>query len=178
MGGAFTPFRTVFTYHEGKRIHTCFIKMQLRKTFGVIYGSRHWIRETWHRSAESLQCRKELKQTKTNRQLRQVIGFFSFWRGYISNFSHVAKPFTDLNAKSVSERIPFHQRHLESLNQLKRLLCKAVENPLDIIDISKPFTLFVNASQSAVATYSPTLTTFRQLDYLLNPKIESEAPKL
>jgi hypothetical protein len=93
---------------------------------------------------------QHLKEPETKKQLRQIIGFFSFWRDYIRNFSHVAKPLTDLTAKSIPERIPFHQRHRDALNQLKRLLCDAVENPLDIIDMSKPFTLFVDASQFAV----------------------------
>ena len=36
------------------------------------------------------------------------------------------------------------------LNELKRLLCEAVNKPLSIIDMSKPFVIYVDASNFAV----------------------------
>ena len=65
------------------------------------------------------------------------------------SFSSVAKPFTDLTTKRVPERVPFRDRERASLNELKRLLCEAVNKPLCIIDMSKSFSLFVDASDYA-----------------------------
>ena len=77
-----------------------------------------------------------LKEPETKKQLRQIIGFFSFFRDYICNFSFVAKPLTDLTNKRVPERIPFQQRERDALNELKKLLIEAVTQPLTVIDMS------------------------------------------
>jgi hypothetical protein len=93
---------------------------------------------------------RNLKEPETKKQLRQILGFFSFWREYLPGFSQVAKPLTDLTSSKFPERIPFHQPERDALDELKRLLCKAVENPLRIIDPKKPFSIFVDASGYAV----------------------------
>jgi Reverse transcriptase (RNA-dependent DNA polymerase) len=67
---------------------------------------------------------EKLKQPETKKQVRQIIGFFAFFRDYIENFSYIAKPLTDLTAKRVPERVPFHQKERNALNELERLLCK------------------------------------------------------
>ena len=38
----------------------------------------------------------EMKRPESKKQIRQVPGFFSFFRDYIPNFSAIAKPLTDL----------------------------------------------------------------------------------
>lgn len=92
---------------------------------------------------------KGVKEPVNKRQLRQVIGFFSFWREYLPGFSDVAKCLTDLTGKRIPDRIPFQDRERAALAKLKQLLCEAVENPLEIIDFSKPFSLFVDSSEYA-----------------------------
>ena len=62
------------------------------------------------------------------------------------NFSFIAKPLTDLTAKRIPERIPFHQKERDALNELKRLLVEAVKQPLKVIDMSKPFSIFADSS--------------------------------
>ena len=57
---------------------------------------------------------------------------------------------TDLTLKRVPERIPFGSKERDAFNTLKRLLCEAVNQPLAIIDPSKGFSLFVDASATAV----------------------------
>ena len=56
---------------------------------------------------------------------------------------------TDLTTKRVPERVPFRDRERASLNELKRLLYEAVNKQLSIIDMSKPFSLYVDASDYA-----------------------------
>jgi hypothetical protein len=92
----------------------------------------------------------KLKEPETKKQLRRIIGFFSFWREYLPSFSSIAKPLTDLTTKRVAERIPFHDRERAALNELKRLLYEAVNKPRSIIDMPKPFIIYVDASDFAI----------------------------
>jgi hypothetical protein len=93
---------------------------------------------------------ERLKEPETKKQLRQIIGFFSFLRDYLYNFSFIAKPLTDLTAKRVPERIPFHQKERDALNELKSLLIEAVKHPLKVIDMSRPFSIFADSSDYSV----------------------------
>ena len=99
---------------------------------------------------EKVSVINDLREPETKKQLRQIIGMFSFFREYIPNFAFVAKPLTDLTSKRVSDRIPFGQREREAFNSLKQLLCKAANEPLDIIDPSRQLSLFVDASENSV----------------------------
>jgi hypothetical protein len=72
-------------------------------------------------------------------QVQQIIGLFSFFLDYISNFALLAKPLTDLTSKRVSERIPFGVRECEAFNTLKEL-CAATNEPLVVIDHNRQFT--------------------------------------
>ena len=62
----------------------------------------------------------------------------------------MAKPLTDLTGKRVPERIPFRHEERDALTELKQLLCETVQNPLNIIDMSKPFSIFADSSNYAV----------------------------
>jgi hypothetical protein len=93
---------------------------------------------------------KCLKEPETKRQLRQLIGFFSFFREYIPGFALICKPLTDLTGKRTPDRIPFGSREREALNSLKQMLCNAADRPLSIIDLTKQFSLFVDSSNFAV----------------------------
>lgn len=91
-----------------------------------------------------------LKEPENKKQVRQLVGFFSFWREYIRDFSAIVKPLTDLTAKRVPDRITFRQQERDAFNLLKRSLVEAVGQPLKIIDMSKPFSLYVDSSDYAV----------------------------
>ena len=91
-----------------------------------------------------------LKKPATKKELRQIIGFFSFFRDYICNFSFVAKPLTDLTNKRVPERIPFQLRKRNALNELKKLLIEAVTQPHTVINTSRPFSIFTDSSDYSV----------------------------
>jgi hypothetical protein len=91
-----------------------------------------------------------LKQPEIKKQVRQLLGLFSFLRAYIPNFAHTAKPLTDLTSKRVSERIPFATSGQQAFETLKLMLSKAASEPLKIMDFNRPFTLFVDASEITV----------------------------
>ena len=93
---------------------------------------------------------RQLRVPETKKQVRQILGFFSFFREYIPNFADYAKPLTDLTSKSTPERVCLDSKAREALVSLKELLCQATIKPLHIIDVSKPISLYVDSSDYAV----------------------------
>lgn len=65
-------------------------------------------------------------------------------------FAGAIKPLTDLTTKRYGERVPFGSTERAALQQLKNMLGAAVNESLAIIDWSKPFSLFTDASDVAV----------------------------
>ena len=94
---------------------------------------------------------RETKPPQTKTELRQTLGLFSYFREHIPKFAEIAKPLTDLTAKGIPAKIPWTSTCNQAFEELKRLLCKATTEPLYIIDFSKPFNLFVDASAFAVS---------------------------
>jgi len=70
---------------------------------------------------------ENLKEPESKKHVRQILGFFSFWREYIPGYSDIAKPLIDLTAKRIPERIPFNQAEHDAFKKLKQVLCEAVE---------------------------------------------------
>ena len=91
-----------------------------------------------------------LQEPKTKKQVRQILGFFSFFREHIPNYAKHAKPLTDLTGKGTPERLTLSNEASLALNTLKDLLCRATMEPLIIIDVSKPFCLYVDACEYAI----------------------------
>jgi hypothetical protein len=92
-----------------------------------------------------------MKEPVTKKQLRQVLGLFSWFREYIPNFAEHAKPLTDLTSNRVPSKIPWGSLQQTAFDKLKSLLCEAATKPLAIIDFSRPFHLFVDASDYAIS---------------------------
>lgn len=93
-----------------------------------------------------------LRNAETKKQLRQILGFFSFFRDYIPHFAEIARPLTELTAKRVPNKIPWGESQQLALDKLKELLVEATINPLCIVDMSKPFNIHVDASDYAAGT--------------------------
>ena len=92
-----------------------------------------------------------MKPPQTKTELRQTLNLFSYFREHIPKFAEIAKPLTDLTAKEILAKIPWTSTCNQAFEELKQLLCKATTEPLYIIDFSKPFNLFVDASAFAVS---------------------------
>ena len=101
---------------------------------------------------QKLQVLQEMSPPKTKKELRRILGFFSYFREHIKHFAQVAKPLTDLTTKHYHSRIPWGENQQQALDELKRMLKEATEKPLHTIDFSKPFNLFVDASSFMVAS--------------------------
>jgi hypothetical protein len=64
-----------------------------------------------------------LKVTETKTQVRQILGFFSWFRHYIPNFASHAKPLTDLDCQADPEQDPLGRDSTKFFDKLKTLLC-------------------------------------------------------
>jgi len=56
---------------------------------------------------EKVKVIHEMNTPQTKTELRQILGFLSYFREHIANFAEIAKPLTDLTARRVSTRIPW-----------------------------------------------------------------------
>jgi len=93
---------------------------------------------------------KDMKVPETKTQVRQILGFFSWFRDYIPDFALHAKALTDLTGKRVPAKVPWGKAQQEAFDKLKELLRKATMDPLQIVDFTKPFNIHVDASDYAV----------------------------
>ena len=100
---------------------------------------------------ERLAAVQNLSPPCDKRQLRQVIGLFSYFREYIPNFAELAHPLTELTKRGVPDKIPWGDKEQTAFDELKSLLCQAVDTTLSIIDIHRPYRLYVDASDHTVA---------------------------
>ena len=91
-----------------------------------------------------------MKVPGTKKQVRRIIGFFSYFRDYIPNFAEIAKPLTDLTGKRVSNKIPWGTKEKQAFQTLKEKLCDATTQPMSIADFGKPWILQVDASSETV----------------------------
>jgi len=91
----------------------------------------------------------ELKRPETKAQVRQALGLFGWFREYIAHYAVHAIPLSNLTAKRVSNRIPWGVVEQKSFDTLKELLCRAVDQPLSIIDWKQPFNIYSDASDLA-----------------------------
>jgi hypothetical protein len=92
----------------------------------------------------------KLKIPENKKQVRQVMGLFSHFRDYIPSFSEIAKPITDLTCKRVPSRIPWSEAQQSAFDALKTALCEATGNPLQIMNPSHEFFVYVDSSDFAV----------------------------
>lgn len=94
-----------------------------------------------------------LKPGKTKTEVRQLLGFFSYFRDHIPNFAEIALPLTDLTAKRIPNKVPWDDQHTVALEKLKEALCEATLNPLYIANFDLPFHITVDACDLGVAGY-------------------------
>ena len=89
-----------------------------------------------------------LQPPTTKKEVRRLIGFFSYFRNFIPSLADTARVITDLTQKSVSNTVPWRSEHQNALDKLKSDLCNATA--LSVIDYTKDFGLLVDASATAV----------------------------
>ena len=85
----------------------------------------------------------------TKKQVRSFLGLVGFYRQFIKNFSELAAPLTELTKKGQrNQDIKWGESQEKAFNQLRQAL---VSKPiLKMVEISKPFTLQVDASDLGI----------------------------
>jgi len=75
---------------------------------------------------DKVACVENMQPPKTKKEVRQILGFFSYIRTYIDKFAEVAKPLTDLCKKQVVNPIQWTETHQNAFDDLKRQEVKVI----------------------------------------------------
>src|ERR1700733_5847423 len=89
-----------------------------------------------------------LQVPTTKKQVKQVLGFFGYYRQYVKDFASLAKPLTDLTSKNLSENITWTEREQNSFDALKTAIKQEVI--LYAFEIGTCFSLYCDSSDWAV----------------------------
>ena len=109
----------------------------------------HLIGSGCHRpDPDRLKAVSEMKPPATKKELRQMLGFFSYYRAYVKDFARIAKPLTDLTGKNQPTTLQWGDAQQCAFETLRRLVCEA---PICSVPIpSRPFLLHTDTSAVAV----------------------------
>ena len=111
-----------------QRIRECGLTLNLKKCSfaqdqikfcGQIIGSGKRLPDY-----DKLAIVQNMKVPETKKQVRQLLGFFSWFRDYIPNFAMHTKPLTDLTAKKIPFAIPWGKTQQDAFDKLKELCAK------------------------------------------------------
>ena len=47
----------------------------------------------------------KMKSPETKKQVKQILGLFSYYRHFVNNFAHIAKPLSDLTKKILPHKV-------------------------------------------------------------------------
>jgi len=79
---------------------------------------------------------KDMQVPETKKQVRMLMGFFSYFLDYIPNFAEIAQPLTYLTEKRVPNKVPYGKEENLAFEKLKDELCKATTQSMSIADFS------------------------------------------
>jgi len=124
----------------------CQFAKQKVKFCGEIIGSG-----TRQPDPEKVLAIKEIVVPDTKRQLRGMLGLFSYFRKYVPSLAAKAKILTDLTSKRAPQnlKLQWTEKHTEALETLKQELSEACQRPLYTVQFDRPFHIHVDASQDA-----------------------------
>ncbi|GBN33473.1 Retrovirus-related Pol polyprotein from transposon 297 [Araneus ventricosus] len=91
---------------------------------------------------------RNLSRPSTKKELRSFLGLASYYRDYISNFSEIVLPLTDLTKRKVLNILPWSIEAEEAFVKIKDELIRMPT--LHTPDISRPFWLYTDASATAI----------------------------
>jgi len=128
------------------KLKKCSFGLPEVKFCGQIVGSG-----TRRPDPEKVSAIYSLRVPETKRNVRQILGFFSYFRENIPNFAEIARPLTDLTGSKIPNKVPWGPREQKSLDELKSALVKATEERLRVINMALPFNLLVDASDHTVS---------------------------
>ena len=110
---------------------------------GCVIGSGHHGPDP-----EKVVAVSNLKRPTSKKEVRQLLGFFSYFRSYVQDFAFIAYPLTELTKKHKPNMVVWQEVHDQAFNALKHSLIDAVK--LHTVEYGKPFGLLTDASDIAV----------------------------
>ena len=94
----------------------------------------------------------DLSRPTTKKEVRQMVGFFSYFRCYAQHLAEQCVPFTNLLAKGKPNLVQWSEREEAAFCELKRALCACVRANLHIAQWGQPFGIHTDASNIAVGS--------------------------
>jgi hypothetical protein len=91
-----------------------------------------------------------LSDQKQKPRSGKFLDYSIFWE-FIPRFAQHALALTELTAKRVPMKVLWGESQERAFTQLKSLLCQAADQPLHTIDWGRPFNIFSDASDYAIA---------------------------
>ena len=85
------------------------------------------------------------------KQVRQILGFFFFFREFIPDFAQQAYYLSEFTKNGPPNKVIWEAKEQQVFDRLKTLLIKATFASLAIMNCNKSFTICVDASDYAVA---------------------------
>lgn len=92
----------------------------------------------------------DLSRPITKRDVRRVLGFFSYFRAYIPNATDLTHVLSNLVAKDKPAKVVWTKVEDDAFQQLKQALCDCTRRNLYTIRYGEPFGVHVDASKYAV----------------------------
>ena len=99
-----------------------------------------------HTNPQKIECVKNWPLPKNTRELRSFLGLCSYYRRFIANYSHLAKPLTRLTEKD--QKLNWTTECSEAFDRLRHMLVTA--SILAHPDFTKSFILDTDASNHAI----------------------------
>jgi hypothetical protein len=113
----------------------------------------HVIGSGRHRPDEmKLATVSDLNRPVTKKDVRRMVGFFSYFRNYIPHLAELSVPFTNLLAKGKPNVIEWSDIEEVAFCELKHVLCECVKANLYIAQWGQPFGIHTDASNLAVGS--------------------------
>ena len=91
---------------------------------------------------------KQIAGPETKKQLRGVLGLFSYFRKYVPALAAKSKILTDLTSKRAPQnlKVVWTEKHTDALKSLKRDLSESTQKPLYTVCFDRPFRIHGDAS--------------------------------
>jgi hypothetical protein len=95
-----------------------------------------------------ISCLNQIVTPKTKKDVRKLLGFFSYFRLFVPNFAEIARILSDLTKNDKPHVVQWTTEHQVALDTLKDRLTNATQ--LHSVNFSKEFGILVDASLYAV----------------------------
>lgn len=102
-------------------------------------------------NSERFTAIERMQPPQTKSDVRKMLGLFGWYRDYIPQYAEITRPLTDLTSNKRPNKVIWTELEQKSFELLKQSLCNAVRSPLNLIDWSKEFNIYTDASDISIA---------------------------